>query len=240
MSTRETPPPPVWPENLDEAALREKLAQDELVKRLVRESRRSALLGFVGGIVIMGSLVGAYVSVVQYRKSNASLQTDLTKTTAVATQANQAAQAATSKSVAVQGVLNATVADLQSKGGQVSATTTAALDHAFDVNPAAAKLLVRVYIHAHSAAQSTRAAEIAHGLRSAGFLVPGVDVQPQTYRQTEIHYYTDDPQTLADVDAIAKAAAGMGIPVIKRKVAPSAGSPVRPRAYGFWLAADLQ
>jgi hypothetical protein len=208
--------------------------------RLARESRRSALLGFLGGVVVVGGLTFTVLATLdannllkfQITKNN-SLKTEVTNKTAQAVAADQ-------KAATVKSVLSTTIAGLQSQGPAISAGTTSAVDHAFDVNPIAATLLVRVYVHSHAATQHARAVAIAGALRDAGFIVPGIDVQPQSYKSTEVHYYTDDQQSLADADAIVKALAGSGVVVIKRQVPASKADHLKPRAYGLWLASTME
>jgi hypothetical protein len=209
-------------------------------ERLAHESKRSGLIGFLGGAVVVGGLIMAALATlqanhfltIQIAKTN-ELTTEVKKKT---TQANEAKQQADT----VETVLSATVEDLQAKSPAISATTTAALDHAFDANPNAAKLLARVYIHTHSTAQRARAKAVADALRAAGYIVPGIDVQPQSFKGTEVHYYTDDAQSVADADEIIKVVAATGIAIEKRQVAPAATDKLKSRAYGLWLASSLQ
>jgi cell division protein FtsX len=197
-------------------------------------------VGFIAGAVVVGGLAATFVATVQTRKSlqnqigeNSSLQVQVTKKSDEAKEANQEAST-------VKTVLSATVENLQAQSPAVSASATSALDKAFDADPEAAKLLVRVYIHIHGQTQQTRAADVADALRKAGDLVPGIDVQPQSFKVTEVHYYASDSQSLSDTDAIVKVVAGTGIPVEKRQVPPAKTDKLKPRAYGLWLAADLK
>jgi hypothetical protein len=89
--------------------------------------------------------------------------------------------------------------------------------------------------------QHKRATEIAKALRTAGFLVPGIDVQPYpagAYATTQVHYYTSDTQSLSDANAIQKAVAATGIPVIVKQAFPKDKQPEH--SYGLWLAVGLQ
>ena len=70
-------------------------------------------------------------------------------------------------------------------------------------------------------------------------LVPGIDVKQEKFKQTEIHYYDDDSQSLADVQAISAALAKAAIAVRTRKVPRAVSDKLRPRAYGLWLGSDL-
>ena len=59
-------------------------AHRAIIEKLAKDSRRSSLVALVGGIVIVASFVGIYVSVLDYRKSNTSLQTNLDTTSEAA------------------------------------------------------------------------------------------------------------------------------------------------------------
>lgn len=219
-----------------EEALRQQLAE-----KLARDSRRSAILGFLAGTVVIGGLAATFIATLQTKdklrtqmNDNATLQGTLTKT-------NEQAAATKEKAETVKSVLSATMEDLQSKGPAVSASATAALNHAFEVNPTATKLLVRVYIHTRAKSQHARAAEIAKALRKAEYVVPGIDIQPYpagAYSSTQVHYYTNDSQSLSDAQAIQKVVASTGIPVTSVQASPKDKPPAR--SYGLWLASGLQ
>lgn len=202
-------------------------------ERLARESRRSGLIGFLGGAAVMGGLAILVWATMTQLNKNKSLTAEVQTKTTLATEAQQ--QAATAKTV-----LSATVENLQTGSDSASASVTSALDQAFDANPSAAKLLVRVYIHIHTKDQRERAQQVARALRSAGFIVPGIDLKPQSVKVSQVHYYANDSQSQSDAEAIAKAAAAAGIEVTTRQVPPSPADQNKPRAYGLWLAADLQ
>lgn len=229
---------PASPEN---GLRRELELRKELAEKLARDSRRSAILGFIAGAVVVAGLTATFVSTIQ---TKASLVSQIGKTDSLQVQVtakSAEAEQATQEASTVKKVLGATMEDLQTKGPAVSSTATAALDHAFESNPTAAKLLVRVYIHMRAQSQAAHAAEIAESLRKAGFVVPGIDVQPYpsgAYSSTEVHYYTDDPQSVSDAREIQSAVSEGGIAVKVRQVPNS--QKLRPRAYGLWLAAGLQ
>lgn len=208
--------------------------------RLARESRRSGLIGFLGGAAVMGGLAIVVVAAMHTNQqlttqvsANKSLSTEVQTKSAQAAAAQQ--QAATAKTV-----LSATVENLQSQSTAVSASATSALDAAFDADPNAAKVLVRVYIHIHAQPQRRRAVEVARALRAAGYIVPGIDLKPQSVTQSEVHYYTDDRQSVSDADAIAKVVAAAGVPCQARQVPQAQSDKLKPRAYGLWLAANLE
>ena len=223
-------------------------AHRAIIEKLAKDSRRSSLVALVGGIVIVASFVGIYVSVLDYRKSNTSLQTNLDTTSAQADQDRQKAQAATQQVQAVKSVIAETVKNLQSSDPGAAAPAASALDKALNADPAAASLVVRVYIHTNSADQQKRANAIASALRSQGYIVPGVDQMPDVYKQgpktytvTQIHYYEADSVSLSDVAAIAAIVKDkLAIPVQTIQVAPSVTYKVRPRAYGLYVARDLK
>ena len=202
-------------------------------ERLARESRRSGIIGFLGGVIVMGGLAILVWATMNQVNKNKSLTTEVATKTEQATEAQQ--QAATAKTV-----LSATVENLQSQSGAISASATTALDQAFADNPNAAKLLVRVDIHIHAEAQRSRAQQVARALRSAGFIVPGVDVKPAAVTVSQVHYYANDPQSQSDATAIANAVTATGIQVETRQVPQPAADKNRPRAYGLWLAPDIQ
>jgi hypothetical protein len=209
-------------------------------QRLARQSRRSGLVGFLGGAAVMGGLVLVGWAAMHTKQqldtqvnTNKSLSTEVQSKIAQANDAQQ--QAVTAKRV-----LSATVENLQAQSATVSASATSALDQAFDANPAAAKLLVRVYIHIHGQDQRRRAIEVARALRSAGYLVPGIDVKAESVRETQVHYYADDTQSVSDANAIAKVVVGTGVPCAVRQVPRAAVDQSKPRAYGLWLAPEIQ
>lgn len=202
-------------------------------ERLAHESRRSGIIGFLGGVVVMGGVAILVWATMNQIDKNKSLTTEVQSKTEQVTVAQQ--QATTAKTV-----LSATVENLQSQSSAISASATSALDQAFAANPNAAKLLVRVDIHIHTEAQRSRALQVARALRSAGFIVPGIDVKPGTVQVSQVHYYANDPQSQSDADAIAKAVAATGIQVETRQVPQSAADKQRLRAYGLWLAPDIQ
>jgi hypothetical protein len=208
--------------------------------RLARESRRSGLIGFLGGAAVMGGLAIVVVVAMHTNQqlttqvsANRSLSTEVQTKSALATAAQE--QAATAKTV-----LSATVENLQSQSTAVSASATSALDAAFDADPNAAKLLVRVYIHIHAQPQRRRAAEVARALRAAGYIVPGIDLKPQSVTQSEVHYYADDRQSVSDADAIVKVVDAAGVSCRARQVPQSQSDKLKPRAYGLWLSTDLE
>ena len=176
-------------------------------------------------------------------QSRNSLQTQIVKTDSLQTEVttkSEEVKVAKQKAATANAVLSATVENLQAASPSVSATATSAVDRAFEANPSAAQILIRVYIHIHSRAQHERAAAIAGALRSAGMIVPGIDVKPKSVRETEVHYYSNDSQSLADAASIVKVVAGTGIPVSQHQEPPAASDRLRPRAYGLWLASGLQ
>jgi hypothetical protein len=211
-----------------------------LAHKLARESRRSAILGFIGGAIVVAGLCATYYSAMQSRSEVISKTTEIgSLTTDVKTQTAEAGKEK-KRADTVKTVLSTTIETLQTKGPAVSDSTRSAIDQAFEKNPEAAKLLVRVYMHTHSTAQRARAVAIAGALRGAGFIVPGIDVQPQSFKTTEVHYYVDDSQSVSDAEAILKVLAGAGITAEKRQVPPAATDKLKPRAYGLWLASSLQ
>jgi hypothetical protein len=208
--------------------------------RLAHESRRSGIIGFLGGIVVMGGLAILVWATMNQISKNKSLTTEVQTKTVQVTEAQQQATTANEQATTAKTVLSATVENLQTQSGALSASATSALDQAFDANPNAAKLLVRVYIHIHAEAQRKSAQDVARALRSAGFIVPGIDVKPQSVKVSQVHYYANDSQSLSDADAIAKAAATTGIQVTTRQVPQAATDKLKPRAYGLWLAPDIK
>ncbi len=202
-------------------------------ERLAHQSRRSGIIGFLGGMVVMGGLVILGWSTMNQIDKNKTLTTEVATKTEQANEAQQ--QATTAKTV-----LSATVENLQSQGDSASASVTSALDQAFDADPGAAKILVRVYIHIHAENQRSHAQQVARALRAAGYIVPGIDIKPQAVKVSQVHYYSNDGQSQSDAEAIAKAASAAGIQVITRQVPPSPMDKNKPRAYGLWLADDVQ
>jgi hypothetical protein len=207
--------------------------------RLARESRRSGLIGFLGGAAVMGGIALLVWAATSQVTKNKSLTAEVqTKTTQV-TEAQQQAATANAQAASARTVLSATVESLQSQNASVSASATDALNQAFAANPSAARLLVRVDIHTHVAAQRKRAQQVARALREAGYIVPEIDIKPEIVQQTELHYYSSDSQSVSDATAIVKAVEAIGIAARKRQVPqPQTGHP-RPRAYGLWLAENL-
>lgn len=209
-------------------------------ERLAHESRRSGVIGFLGGVVVMGGLaILVWATLTQVNKSK-TLATEVTKRTVQTAKAQaEAAEAtaATQQAVAARNVLNAAVENLQAQNPSASATS--AVDQAFDANPNAARLLARVYIHT-PAQQRKLAMQAAKALRNAGFIVPGIDVKPEISKATEVHYYMDDSQSISDANSIAKVVIAAGIPCGTRQVPQPAADKLKPRAYGLWLAPDVQ
>jgi len=211
-----------------------------LAQSLSRESRKSAIFGFIAGVIVVVGLGATFYAALQSRNS---LQTQIVKTDSLQTEVttkSEEVKVAKQKAATANAVLSATVENLQAASPSVSATATSAVDRAFEANPRAAQILIRVYIHIHSRAQHERAAAIAGALRSAGMIVPGIDVKPKSVRETEVHYYSNDSQSLADAASIVKVVAGTGIPVSQHQEPPAASDRLRPRAYGLWLASGLQ
>src|SRR6202000_896063 len=96
---------------------------------------------------------------------NKSLTTEVqTKTTQV-NQAQQLAATANEQASTARNVLSATVENLQAQSPSVSASAATALDQAFDSNPNAAKLLVRVYVHVPAQPGRKQAMQAAKALR---------------------------------------------------------------------------
>jgi hypothetical protein len=223
-----------------QSAASQEAAAEALAKTLARESRKSAIVGFFSGVVVVVGLAATYYAFLQ---SRSNLQTQVAKTDSLQTEVHSKTAevaAANEQAAATRAVFSATVENLQKASPSVSASTTAALNSAFDSNPNAAKLLVRVYIHLHSKEQKATATNLAHDLRAAGYLVPGVDTQPaQSYKATEVHYYANDSQSLSDIQGIMGVVSKAGINVDKRLVPPAGTDHLRPRAYGLWLAANL-
>ena len=210
-----------------------------MAQMLARESRKSAIVGFFGGVIVVVGLGATYYAFLQTRST---LKTEIVKTDTLTTEVKtKSAEASTAKqeASATTAVFGATVENLQATNPSLSATTTAAIDKAFDANPKAASLLIRVYVHTNGAAQQPIAATAASALRGAGMVVPGIDVKQEKVKQTEIHYYDDDSQSLSDVQAISAALAKAGIAVKTRKVPRAVSDKLRPRAYGLWMGSDL-
>jgi predicted metal-binding membrane protein len=208
--------------------------------RLASQSRRSGIIGFLGGMVVMGGLVILAWGIMTQVTKNKTLTTEVQTQTAQATDAKQKAATFQQQATTVKTVLSTTVENLQSQNGAISASATSALDQAFEADPNAAKLLVRVYIHIHDESQRRGAQQVARALRNAGYIVPGIDLKPQAVKISQVHYYANDSQSLSDADGIAKAAATAGIQVTTRQVPPAATDKLKPRAYGLWLAANSQ
>ncbi len=207
--------------------------------RLARESKRSGWIGFFGGAAVMGGLAILVWATMNQINQNKSLATEVQTKTTLANEAQQQAANAREQAATAKTVLSATVENLQAQNPAVSASATSALNQAFDANPNAAKLLVRVYIHIHAQSQRKRAGQIARALRAAGYIVPGIDIKPESVKESEVHYYDDGSQSLSDANGIAKAVNSTGVPCATRQVSRSAADMLKPRAYGLWLAANL-
>ena len=208
----------------------------EMAARLASQSRRSGIIGFLGGMAVTGGLVAvffgaqrAYDAALRAKNENQKLTVTVQQKTAEVKQETQKAKTTTD-------LYNATIENLQSISPTVSASASSAVEKAFDANPSAATLLVRVYIHIHSPDQRSRAEAMANVLRAAGDVVPGIDVQPASTHQDEIHYYSDDPQSVQDVTAIQQVLAKAGITVEKRMRPRAVTDKLRPRAYGLWVS----
>jgi hypothetical protein len=218
-------------EDLETSEQREEVWEAEvraMSERLSRQSRRSAIFGFLGGMAVMGGLVILIWGAIERTRSLSAVAQE--KTTQAAQAQQQAAQAMKTAATVTQ-TLSQTV---------VNPAAATALDQALKANPNAANLLVRVYIHIHAQDQRPRAAQLADALRKAGFIVPGIDVQLQSEKQTVVHYYDSSSQSLADANAIAKAVWDAGIPCVQREVPKSTTDKLMPRAYGLWLAASIR
>lgn len=208
-------------------------------ERLAHESRRSGLIGFLGGAAVMGGLALVLWTAMSTRQQlTTQVNTNKSLTSEVQVKTEQAAvaqqQATTAKTV-----LSATVENLQAQNPSVSASAATALDQAFAADPNAAKVLVRVYVHIHEQPQRRRAVEIARALRSAGYIVPGVDIKPESVSESEVHYYSGDAQSVSDANAIVKIVASTGIACKARQVPQAQTDRLRPRAYGLWVGTDV-
>jgi len=202
--------------------------------RLARESRRSALIGFVAGAVVMAGLGATFYAALDARTNlNAQVAQNSTLQAQVTTVQGQAATAKT--------LLTATAGKLQACDPAAAASAMTAVNRIFEPIPAVSRIQVRISIHTHAAAQQVRASAIASGLRSAGYVVAGIDVQTtQSYAESEVHYSTENSQSEADVAAISAVLTKAGVPVVKRLTASTAADPLLGRSYGVWLAANLQ
>lgn len=208
-------------------------------ERLAHESRRSGLIGFLGGAAVMGGLaLLVWTGMTTKQQLTTQVNNNKSLTSEVQVKAEQAAvaqqQAATAKTV-----LSATVENLQAQSPSVSASTASALDQAFESDPNAAKLLVRVYVHIHEQPQRPRAVKVARALRAAGYIVPGVDIKPESVSESEVHYYSGDSQSISDVNAIVKVVTATGISCKARQVPQAQTDRLRPRAYGLWIGTDV-
>ncbi|HUA90998.1 MAG TPA: hypothetical protein VL991_00450 [Terracidiphilus sp.] len=209
-------------------------------ERLAQQSRRSGLIGFLGGAAVMGGVALILWAALNTRHQ-LTTQVDTNKSLASEVQAKSAqAAAAQQQAATAKTVLSTTVENLQAQNPAVSAQAATALDQAFEADPNAAKYLVRVYIHIHAKPQRKHAAQIARALRNSGYIVSGIDVKPQTVQESQVHYYSDDSQSVSDANSIVKVVTSTGIPCTARQVPQPESDKLKPRAYGLWLAADLQ
>jgi MinD-like ATPase involved in chromosome partitioning or flagellar assembly len=95
---------------------------------------------------------------------------------------------------------------------------------------------IHVYLHMADSSQTTRAAEIQKILMASGVVVMGTDLKQYSgpLRVTEVHYFRDNPQSIADAERIQKILMQSGSPAIAKQT--NDAEKLRPRTYGVWLA----
>ncbi len=202
--------------------------------RLARESRRSALIGFVAGAVVVAGLGATFYAAMDARTS---LNAQVVQNTTLKAQVDTAqVQATTAKTL-----LTTTASKLQACDPAAAASAVTAINRLFQPNMAAMRVLTRVYIHAQSASQQSKAAAIANALHTAGYVVASTDVQPSpAYPETEVHYSTENSASESEVAAITTALGKLGIPAVKRLTASTPTDPLATGSYSVWLAANVQ
>lgn len=105
-------------------------------------------------------------------------------------------------------------------------------------DPSVEKILARVYIQAPPGDEAKHRAEQAQrALRQAGFVVPGIEVRPETLRQTEVRYYKsgEGPQAQKIADVLRSIGEQVGPPKHLKQYENS--DAVRPNHYEVWLGA---
>lgn len=105
-----------------------------------------------------------------------------------------------------------------------------------NIAPASNLEPLRVYLHMGDSSMNIRAAELQKILSASGVNVIGTDVKQYSgpMRVTEVHYFRDNAQSLADVRRIQKILMSGGTPAIARLTSDI--EKLQPRTYGIWLA----
>jgi MinD-like ATPase involved in chromosome partitioning or flagellar assembly len=102
--------------------------------------------------------------------------------------------------------------------------------------PSGRALPIRVYLHTAGSLPTASADRIQKVLSASGVVVVGSDVQQYSgpMRVTEVHYYRDDAQSVADAVLIQKILASDGTPAIAKLTGNA--ERLQARTYGVWLA----
>ncbi len=95
----------------------------------------------------------------------------------------------------------------------------------------------RIYVQIATEKERHVAEFASTKLRSAGFLVPGIeDVGTQRAPNlTEIRYFAPEEQGGPDLKAIEQTLSGAGIPAVPKYIAPKPTSKIRPRHFELWF-----
>lgn len=111
-----------------------------------------------------------------------------------------------------------------------------AIEQSLNSNPAAARILPRVFIHIRSAAQRKKAAQIANLLREQGYIVPGVQIVVQEGPdETQVRYF--HPADQDEAGTIARTLTGAGIAKVETD-GVSGYANIRARQYEIWFSLD--
>jgi predicted ribosome quality control (RQC) complex YloA/Tae2 family protein len=96
----------------------------------------------------------------------------------------------------------------------------------------------RIYVQIPAEDKRTIAELASTKLRSAGFVVPGIeDVGlKKSPNLTEIRYFASDQQVAHDLKEIEQTLSEAGIPAVPKYIAPTSSSKIRPRHFELWFA----
>jgi hypothetical protein len=138
--------------------------------------------------------------------------------------------------------LQTTKNDLETRVGQLNATISVIppeqLKGALEVAPQqiTSKLPPRIYVQIATEEQRKIAEMASRKLRSAGFIVPGIeDVGKKAPDRTEIRYFVPDEGNGPDLKAIEQTLSAAGIPAIPKYTTLPTSSKIRPRHFELWF-----
>ena len=212
--------------------------EDPDLARLAASSRRSAIVSALSFALIIGSL--AYSSYKLYRAHNevAALEARKAALTAETEKIEIKLAAERRKAALLTKVVNVT----GSQNNEQAKVVKEAIERAIEATPGSAQITPRVYVHIKDEAQRPKAKQIAAKLQSLDYIVPGIEyVGTKAPGVTQLRYFRNEPEELADVKSISDALKGFGLQV--ETVSSTGGhdrsTSVRRRHYELWFGANF-